>query len=349
MKSNLVFKIVDKLAKSFGYQVSKNINHCKNLKKFSLTDSELIRINDQNVFSCSKGIYSNNKFPAGKYIDITTDAKKITVNIIFKERANLKNMTLIATSGVDIYEKSQDWTWIKSIVPNHQWNMNVVDTIEFNSKKKKNLRFYMPLFSSVARFEIYVKPDECIELLQETNKTILIYGSSISQGCAASRPGLSYSNILSRMVDFDVLNYGFSESCRGEDEIIEYIANKNANIYVIEYDHNSPIDEFRLKHKNVYLRIREKNKSSLIIFISRISGGISISNTECSIRNEIIQSTVDFAINNGDKNVVYINGSNLLPEHKEIYLTDDRHPNDFGMFEIASSIKKVIKNKEINY
>ena len=54
------------------------------------------------------------------------------------------------------------------------------------------------------------------------------YGTSITQGGCTTRPGLAASNILSRLLDREVVNQGYSGSGKGEPEIAEMLANRDA-------------------------------------------------------------------------------------------------------------------------
>ena len=53
---------------------------------------------------------------------------------------------------------------------------------------------------------------------------VVVYGTSITQGANASRPGMAYTNILSRRLNVEFVNLGFSGSGRGEPEVAEVIA-----------------------------------------------------------------------------------------------------------------------------
>ena len=52
----------------------------------------------------------------------------------------------------------------------------------------------------------------------------MFYGTSITQGGCACRPGMAYTNILSRQFNVEVINLGFSGSGRGEPEVARTIA-----------------------------------------------------------------------------------------------------------------------------
>ena len=74
-------------------------------------------------------------------------------------------------------------------------------------------------------------------------KPVVYYGSSITQGGCASKPGSSYESILSRRFDCDYINLGFSGTAKGEDEIVDYIKGLEMSVFVMDYDHNAPTTE----------------------------------------------------------------------------------------------------------
>lgn len=345
MLNTYIFKIIDKFGKIIAYHLFKYKKYSKNKTYIELNNSDLKRITENDIVCFSEGIKQNAKYPAGKYVDIKTNADQIFINVVYKNRPYLRNMSITATSGIDVYIRNQEWDWKKTIVPKHNWNMNLVDTINFDDSKSRVLRLYLPPFSELEKMYILINSKFELERINENKNKLIVYGSSISQGCAASRPGLSYVNLLSRLLDYEILNFGFSESARGEKEIINYISKKKGLVYIIEYDHNSSVKELSERHLNIYKSIRKYN-NGLIIFISRLSGEISISRDEFNIRSNIIQNTINYAYSCNDSNVCYINGNTLFLENKELLLTDDRHPNDYGMLLIAKAIVKKIKQWE---
>lgn len=329
-----------------------SIDFCLQKFKHSLHNSEYVdlleisglkssRLPARLLASCSKGVRENSFFLAGAQIRFTTQSETLEFDVIYKSRYNLKNMSSVATSGIDIYQKvDKGYSWIKCIAPNMPYSMGVKDTIEL-PPGKKDIVIYLPGYAGIEK--ILIKKDSYYSVFEfQENKSIAVYGSSITHGCAASRPGLSYVNILSRDYGYKVFNFGFSASAKGEVEIIEYIASLGTDIIVLEYDHNATVEELHNTHRDVYKTIRGKNKNCLIIFMSRFSGGLSISQLEEKERIGIIRNTVEYAIHSGDENVRFLDGSQVFMHNKDEAFTDDRHPNDLGMNRIAMEIDKVI-------
>ncbi len=289
----------------------------------------------------STGLKKNSRFPAGVTFCISTNSEKFTVEVFYKKRAILSNMSPIATSAIDIYEfTTTGLKWITSVAPKKANAMYIKTVLE--TCKGKRYLLIMPSFAQIEHIFIKDKEASLDNVTSNVKTKILAYGSSITQGCAASRPGLNYVNVLSTYFGYEVLNFGFSESAKGEAEIIHYISKIGAEVYLLEYDHNASLDELKKTHSNVYKIIRKDNPDSIIIFLSRISGGISITKDEDEKRISIIRDTYQRAVNSGDNRVYYICGRDLVEGCQKEYLKDDRHPNDKGMFLIAEAVNNVL-------
>lgn len=293
----------------------------------------------------SNGIKNYISCPASLTISFYFIKGNIEIKILYKKRYILKHMSNVATSGLDVYiYKNNNYKWITCIAPNNNYEMFTQEIIKI--KEEGLVYIFLPPFAEIEK--IYLEAENnYIQILENSNADIVVYGSSITQGCAASRPGLSYVNQLKLYLNKNVLNFGFSESAKGEEEILKYIASIKATVYILEFDHNATVELLRERHLECYKTIRYNNVNSLIIFISRFSGGISISEEEEKEREKIINNTYNYALNNNDKNVEFINGRYISKKLKNSFFVDDRHPNDIGMYIIAKKIYNVIKRRKV--
>ena len=65
-------------------------------------------------------------------------------------------------------------------------------------------------------------------------------------------------------------------------------------------------------------------------------------------RKEIIEKTYLDAIKNGDNNVAFLSGEDLIPkEFNEIFTVDLCHPNDCGFATMAKAVTKKLKEMGI--
>lgn len=101
-------------------------------------------------------------------------------------------------------------------------------------------------------------------------KPIVFYGSSITQGGCASRPGNSYTHIICRWLDANMVNLGFSGNAKGEPEMAELISQIDMGALVMDYDHNAPDAEYLLNtHENFFKIIRSNHPYLPVIFVSK--------------------------------------------------------------------------------
>ena len=103
----------------------------------------------------------------------------------------------------------------------------------------------LPLFNEI--YELYIGVEKGSSLVSHNDyrieKPVVFYGSSITQGVEASRPGTSYESVISRNIDCDYINLGFAGCAKGEEEIAEYISEIDMSAFIMDYDHNAPDSE----------------------------------------------------------------------------------------------------------
>ncbi|MEI8245966.1 MAG: SGNH/GDSL hydrolase family protein [Lentisphaerota bacterium] len=203
----------------------------------------------------------------------------------------------------------------------------------------------LPLFDGVKNIQIGVAPGS--EILPASpfkySKPIAFYGSSITQGGCASRPGNAYTNILGRRLDVPVLNFGFSGCGKGEPAMARAIAELEMSAFVLDYDHNAPsIEHLEKTHEQFMLIIRDKQPNLPILIMTRCDYDSNPENADA--RAAIIKKTYDNAVSACDKNVYFIHGKTLFgKKNRDACTVDGCHPNDLGFVRMADKIYTVLK------
>jgi hypothetical protein len=174
---------------------------------------------------------------------------------------------------------------------------------------------------------------------------ILFYGSSIVHGTGACRPGLCYSSIISRMLNVDFYNIGFSGVARGEEAMANWIATLPISVMVCDYDHNAPtVEHLQNTHFKFYELFRKAQPTTPYIMITRPDFYTKYTEQEeIFTRREIIMKSYLKARELGDKNVYFIDGLsfNYAPNVYDFSL-DGCHPNDAGFIRMANAISTII-------
>jgi hypothetical protein len=203
-----------------------------------------------------------------------------------------------------------------------------------------------PLLKGVTELYVGVKEGSSFKTAPEYNymgKPVVFYGSSITHGAAASRPGNTYPSMIAQKLGVDHINFGFSGNAKGEKEIAEYISNRKMCAFVLDYHHNAyDLELLKSTHYDFYKTVRLKNPFIPIVMVTApstkpdepwIAGGV-----------KIIQDTYRRAKEEGDKYVYFVDGCHLFDgEFSESCTVDGCHPNDLGFFRMASVIGKTLK------
>ena len=170
---------------------------------------------------------------------------------------------------------------------------------------------------------------------------VVYYGSSITQGGCASRPGLSYQSILSRKLDTEYVNLGFSGSCKAEDAMIRYLCEQEMSVFVYDYDHNAPTPEYLAEtHEKLYKALRFTKPDLPIVLMSRPKFTL---NEDDRRRLRIIEKTYDNAKAAGDDNIYLLDGPTLMALAGDEGTVDGCHPNDLGFFSMAAALEPVLR------
>jgi lysophospholipase L1-like esterase len=208
-----------------------------------------------------------------------------------------------------------------------------------------------PLYQAVKELRIGLDPETQIQPPSPYSRAgrLVIYGSSITQGGCASRPGMAYPNILSRNLNMEVINLGFSGSGRGEPEVCRLFASiPETRLRVLDYEANAGTVEQFGKTLPVNLRIvRERQPNVPVLVVSRIVYSTDFTHAE-NLRTreqarEMQMHLVKDARNGGDAHLHFLDGSTLLGADADECTVDGIHPTDLGFLRMAQGMEPVIR------
>lgn len=312
------------------------------------TDPEFARIPKRLRGNLNKSLNALSQHTSGGCVRFKTNSKVLAISATVLDDSSMSHMTRVGSAGFDIYVGSgTEKSFIEMAVSGDQ-----TDKIRFvcsnNAVLKeegvKDITINFPLYNGLKELYVGLEKEASVDTPTpySIKKPIVFYGSSITQGGCASRPGNSYTTMLSRWFDAPVYNFGFSGSAMGEPEVAELIASLDMCCFVMNYDHNPPNAEHLEKtHEPFFKTIRKAHPNIPIIILSRA--------VECDLpyavrRREIIYNTYKNAVDTGDKNVYFINGKTIYTDdNRDACTVDGCHPNDLGFFRMAKAIEPIMK------
>lgn len=278
---------------------------------------------------------------AGGRVRFVTDSSYIAIHTKLDTECvgKMSHFALTGSIGYDLYV---DHCYERTFVPPFDIVDGYESICEFAKKEKREITINFPLYSNVKELYIGLQSDAFLAEAKpyKIEKPIVYYGSSITHGGCASRPGMAYPAIVSRELDCDHINLGFSGSAKGETEMADYIKNLEMSVFVYDYDHNAPtVEHLKETHERMFRIIREQQPFLPVVMMSRPKYRL---NEEEKIRRSIIETTYRNALAAGDKNVYFIDGEALTEFCKEAGTVDACHPTDLGFFSMANALTKVL-------
>lgn len=305
------------------------------------------RIPEKIAQSVNDGVYFLHAHTAGGRVRFKTNSPYVAIHAKMPNIGKMPHFALTGSAGFDLYIGKSPEKYFATFVPPFEIQEGYESVVNFNSAEMREININFPLFSEVSELYIGISNDSEIYPPEpyRLEKPIVYYGSSITHGGCASRPGNSYESIVSRKLDVDYINLGFSGSARAEDEIAEYISKLQMSAFVYDYDHNAPTAEhLNNTHEKMFKIIRNANPDLPIIMLSRPKFSLSEDEEK---RLDIIKATYQNAIDSGDNNVYLIDGRNLMKTAKDEGTVDGCHPNDLGFMSMAEELGEFLKKIQL--
>jgi len=281
----------------------------------------------------------------GGRLRFRTNAKQISVKLRLHSNRVDCLIPLTGSAGVDVYVGT-------GLRARFCGQVSPKNYTELEKEKKISLQHYaaeaetvsvticFPRNEPVAGLEIGF-PDTAEVLPPEPftcPERICFYGSSITAGGCASRPGNAYTATVARWLDCDYQNLGFSGSALGELAAAELIARRNFTMFVMDYDHNAPnAEHLQDTHEAFYQCIRQAHPDMPILMMTKPDFRMdSLYNNQ---RRDVIFRNYMRAREVGDRHIYFLDGESFFAgPARENCLVDGLHPNDLGFYLMAEKV-----------
>ena len=280
----------------------------------------------------------------GARLGFRTDAETITVKISFKTLSVDVGMSIYACQSAAVFAGDRPTSRFLGLIYPSSYEEKTFEKTLTKEPGLEDITIWLPRNEIISDIEISVN-DGAIMLPPtpyKYSKPILYYGSSITEGGCSESIMNGYNAIISRHLDVDYYNFGFSGNARGDLNMAEYISGVDMSIFVYDYDHNAPsVEHLKQTHEPFFKVIREKNPELPIVMMTRPA----ITYTEDhKLRRDVVKATYENALRAGDQNVYFIDGETFFGDtDRELCTVDRIHPNDLGFVKMASVVEPIIK------
>ena len=277
------------------------------------------RIAKAKASSLSPAVQCISESTAGVRLRFRTDASYIALKAVIRWPGNMSHMP-------------------------HSGRTEVSGEVFLPDRQLRDIILNLPLYNGVRELAVGL-PEGCV--LQPPSpfalpNPVVFYGSSITQGGCASRPGNMYPSIVCRELNLDLYDLGFSGSAKGEPEMADYIAGVEMAALVMDYDYNADTVEWlEATHEPFFRRIRQSQPTLPVIFMSKPN--VDNEREVSALRREVIYRTFERARASGDCHVWMIDGADLFGTgFRDCCTVDGCHPNDLGFLRMAETVLPVL-------
>ena len=295
-----------------------------------------------------EAVWNLSRDSAGSLVRFTTDSTEIRARwTLTNTRLSGPNMTPIGASGLDLYVKNGQWRWLGVGRPTRV-PTNTDTLISKLPAGTREYMLYLPLYNGVTSVEVGVEKGASIaKVPTRTSKPIVFYGTSITHGASASRPGMTHVAMLGRWFDREVINLGFSGNGKMEAEVAQFLVEIDAGVFVLDCLPNMTDKDIHANAEKCVRMIREKHPKTPILLVEDRNYSDNFLNASRRERNETNHQAMreEFAKMKREKvtGLHYLKADNLLAADGEDTI-DGSHPTDLGFLRQAREFQKALRS-----
>ena len=300
-------------------------------------------------------VWGLGKNTAGLAIRFCSDSHQFSLKWETVFDGTMNHMAPSGIKGLDLYSlENGTWTYVSTALPKAKKTETTI--ISGMDKKERELMLFLPLYDGIVSIEIGIDSLAFIGQpkidLPRRSKPIVFYGTSITQGGCASRTGMAHSNILSRRLNREIINLGFSGSALLDYEIAELMAECDASIYIMEFVPNCSAEQITERTENFYRILRDKHPDTPVVFVENptytwAQFSLNAQNRHRE-KNKALQAVFDGLKAKKEKNIWMISTAGDIGTDSE-GTVDGVHLTDLGFMRYADflfpQIKKILGKK----
>lgn len=283
---------------------------------------------------------------AGGKIRFSTNSKRILIRGKRGAFDVTDTMPYTARGGFDIYVGEPGEEQFFSVMRANPENTEFVCVLaELPDAAWRTYTVYFPLYKQVISVEIGLEEDAQITIPPPLQTPpVAVYGTSITQGGCASRPGMCYTNILSRRLSRHILNFGFSGSGRGEPEVARILASlPDVSLYLLDFEPNAGDDYAKLLPPFIREIRKQKPVVPILVLTRYCYSKYPVPENQLANNRKAVEEMQD-------AHLYFMDGTDILGPDGAECLVDGIHATDLAFYRMADALKpeleKILKKEQ---
>ncbi|MBI2422210.1 MAG: SGNH/GDSL hydrolase family protein [Candidatus Hydrogenedentes bacterium] len=291
-------------------------------------------------------VWSLSHHSAGMAIRFQTNARRINAKWKLRfENLAMPHMPATGVSGVDLYLLDGGaWRWAAGGRPT-EFPENSVELLADAPEGVHEYLLYLPLYNGVEPVLIGIESGAELTTAparpEASAKPILFYGTSITQGGCASRPGMAYPALIGRRLHRETINLGFSGNGRMEPAMAGLLGELDPAVYVLDCLPNLKPGESQERVAPFVRALRAARPDTPILLVEHIIYQHGWIDAERGSRyqqnNENLKAAYQALKDEGISGLHYLPCDALLGDDGEATV-DGVHPTDLGFHRQAIAI-----------
>lgn len=295
-------------------------------------------------------VWELGKCSAGLAVRFRSNSTTIAARWTALYDRTMNHQTQTGTRGLDLYclQENGEWTFVNSGRPTGAENSAVL--IANMEPVEREYMLYLSLYDGIRDLKIGI--DSLARIgqpavdLPRRDRPVVFYGTSILQGGCANRPGMAHTNIISRRLNRECINLGFSGNALLDLEIARLMAEVDAALYVLDFVPNASVDDMNARMEAFYRILRDRHPDTPILFLEdpRFPHGRFDRKMAEEVRskNETVNRIFRELKRKGEKHIYMISSERMLGDDAEATV-DGIHFTDLGMMRYADLVCPVIR------
>jgi hypothetical protein len=307
------------------------------------------RLPDSLMHKVRTPLWTLSRNTAGMAIRFRSNSTTIAAKWEVLYNNEMNHMSPTGIKGLDLYcLQKNKWRFVNTGRPIGKVNQAVI--ISNMIPKEREYLLYLPLYDGIISLSIGIDSLSDISLpkvqLPIRKKPIVFYGTSILQGGCASRPGMASTNIISRYLNREIINLGFSGNGRLDLEVADVMAHVDAGAFVLDFAPNASVEEMKQRTVKFYEILRKQHAQVPIIFIEdpifTHSYFDQVVANEVKTKNETLKLIFKSLKRKGDRQIYLISSNSMLGYDGE-GTVDGIHFTDLGFMRYVDLVYPILK------